>query len=189
MNTFKTKAEENRYKEAQERYVRNIAANCQYAITLQTNCKTYGRAKSTIEYDYHEIQGCLNKLRQQLNRLLTGNGHKRKKQYLPIFVAAIEGTLNTYDRHKTLHVHIAIGNTRLANTEATRKLLEEGVRQLWIRTRVGNDDVTLLNMREAQEQGWGGYQNKEAHKGNTAVIDYSNIQLPEHLRDDLGKQN
>jgi len=36
-------------------------------------------------------------------------------------------------------------------------------------------------MRQQHRQGWGGYMNKEAHKGNTGVIDYSNTQLPQHL--------
>jgi hypothetical protein len=180
-NTYKTKAEEAAYIEAQEKYVRSIVTHCQYAITLQTTCRTYGRARSTIEYDYHELQGCLTYLRQRLNRLLTGNGYKRKKGYLPVFVAAIEGTTNTYDRHKTLHVHIALGNTGLAKNEGTRRLLEEGVRQLWMQTKVGTEDVTLIDMIEAEEEGWGRYQNKEAYKGNAGVIDYSNIQIPKQL--------
>jgi hypothetical protein len=188
MNTFKTKAEENAYTEAQEGYVRSIAEYCQYAITLQTNLKTYGRARSTIEYHYDELLGSVSYLRQRLNRLLTGNGYRRNESYKPIFLAAIEGTQNHYDRYKTLHVHIALGNTGLPNTEATKRLIEDGVRAIWTCTKVGVDDVRLIEMDKTGRRGWGGYQNKEARKGNTGVIDYSNIQLPMHLRDRLGQQ-
>ena len=106
----------------------------------------------------------------------------------PIFIAAIEGTQNDYDRYKTLHVHIALGNTGFPNTETTKRLIEDGVRTIWTSTKVGVDDVRLIEMDKTGRQGWGGYQNKEARKGNTGVIDYSNIQLPMHLRDRLGQQ-
>ena len=162
MNTFKTKAEENAYTEAQEEYVRSIAEHCQYAITLQTNLKTYGRARRTIEYDYDELLGCVGYLRQRLNRLLTGNGFRRNESYKPIFIAAIEGTQNDYDRYKTLHVHIALGNTGFPNTETTKRLIEDGVRTIWTSTKVGVDDVRLIEMDKTGRQGWGGYQNKEA---------------------------
>jgi hypothetical protein len=44
----------------------------------------------------------------RFNRLLTGNGHRRNNDYLPVFITAIEGTQNTYDKNRTLH--IALGN-------------------------------------------------------------------------------
>lgn len=181
MNTFPTKHSEDAYTAAQERFVRQIAAHCQYAITLQTELKTYGRAQSTVQRYCDELVGSVTFFRNRLNRLLTGNGHRRNDNLKPIFVAAIEGTQNTYDRPNTLHAHISLGNTGIEATHATMALLEQGIRTIWLSTDVGIDDIVLVNMQHYDKQGWGGYSNKEAYKGNTGVIDYSNTQLPQYL--------
>lgn len=181
MNTFSTKHSRDAYTAAQERFVRKIAAHCQYAITLQTNLKTYGRAQSTVQRYCDELVGSVTYFRTRLNRLLTGNGHKRNHNLKPIFVASIEGTQNTHDRHRTLHAHIALGNTGIEATQTTMPLLEQGVRTIWLSTDVGIDDIVLVDMQHYDRQGWGGYLNKEAYEGNTGVIDYSNTQLPQYL--------
>jgi hypothetical protein len=74
-----------------------------------------------MEDRLYRTQGSLRQLR---NRLLTGNGYKRNNRYLPIFVAAIEGTTNSYDLNRTLHIHVALGNrahSKRTNTQADRR--------------------------------------------------------------------
>ena len=104
-----------------------------------------------------------------------------------MFVAAIEGTINDYDLNRTLHIHIALGNTGHTATEETRRLLEDGIRQIWTATAVGTADVRVDRLTKGTEHRWMDYIGKEAHTGstgNTGVIDYSNTQIPAHLLED-----
>ena len=98
--------------------------------------------------------------------MLTGNGWLRNEKYVPVFVAAIEGAKNTYDKNRTLHIHIALGNLPAA---ATQELLEDGIRQLWEATEVGTEDIKLDKLTKGTEQRWNEYIGKEAHKGNWEV--------------------
>ena len=45
-----------------------------YAITLQTNLRTYAVAPSTLQQRIELTQRATQRFRQMLNRLLTGNG-------------------------------------------------------------------------------------------------------------------
>jgi hypothetical protein len=140
-----------------------------------------------MEDRLYKAQASVRQLRNRLNRLLTGNGYKRNAAYLPVFVAAIEGTTNDYDLNRTLHIHIALGNTGHTANEDTRRLLEDGIRQIWTATEVGTADVRVDRLTEGTEHRWMDYIGKEAHTGrtgNTGVIDYSNTQIPAHLLDD-----
>jgi hypothetical protein len=137
-----------------------------------------------MEDRLYRAQASVRQLRNRLNRLLTGNGYKRNTAYLPVFVVAIEGTTNDYDLNRTLHIHVALGNTGHVANEETRRLLEDGIRQIWTQTGVGTADVKVDRLTKGTEQRWMDYIGKEAHtgsRGNTGVIDYSNTQIPAHL--------
>lgn len=175
------------YIAAQHDYLQRVAQHCDYAITLQTSLRTCGIKAKTMEDRLYKAQASVRQLRNRLNRLLTGNGYKRNAAYLPVFVAAIEGTTNDYDLNRTLHIHIALGNTGFEANEDTRRLLEDGIRQIWTETEVGTADVRVDRLTEGTEHRWMDYIGKEAHTGrtgNTGVIDYSNTQIPAHLLDD-----
>ena len=169
------------YAEAQTDYLNKFSSHCDYAITLQTTLHTYGTTQSTMEQRLYQVQASLRILRNKLNRLLTGNGYKRNEKYLPVFIAAIEGTTNIHSLNRTLHIHIALGNTGHEATEQTRSLLEDGIRQIWQTTQVGTKDVRVDRLAKGTETRWMSYIGKEASKGNTGVIDYSNTQIPNHL--------
>jgi hypothetical protein len=178
------------YIAAQHDYLQRVAKHCDYAITLQTSLRTCGIKARTMEDRLYKAQASVRQLRNRLNRLLTGNGYKRNAAYLPLFVAAIEGTTNDYDLNRTLHIHIALGNTGHTANEDTRRLLEDGIRQIWTQTEVGTADVRVDRLTEGTEQRWMDYIGKEAYvsktgsTGNIGVIDYSNTQIPAHLLDD-----
>jgi len=108
-------------------YLDRLVQHCDYALTLQTNLSTYGISATTAEKRLDATRNCLHKFRMGFNRLLTGNGHRYNNDYLHIFIAAIEGTQNTYDKNRTLHIHIALGNLP---TAATQELMEDGIRQI-----------------------------------------------------------
>lgn len=184
MNTSNTEHNKAAYAAAQKGYLQHIAQHCDYAVTLQTSFRTCGIKAKTMEDRLYRTQGSLRQLRNRLNRLLTGNGYKRNNRYLPIFVAAIEGTTNSYDLNRTLHIHVALGNTGHTANEQTRRLIEDGIRQIWAATDVGTTDVKVDRLTQGTEHRWMDYIGKEAHAGRTGnidVIDYSNTQIPEHL--------
>ncbi len=140
-----------------------------------------------MEDRLYKAQGSLRQLRNKLNRLLTGNGYKRNDRYLPVFVAAIEGTTNDYDLNRTLHIHIALGNTGHTATEATRRLLEDGIRQIWAATAVGTADVRVDRLTRGTEGRWMSYIGKEAQAsrtsstGNTGVSSTTATRRSQHI--------
>ena len=179
LHTAHSRAAVAAYAAAQHDYLQRVAKHCDYAITLQTSLRTCGIKARTMEDRLYKAQASLRQLRNKLNRLLTGNGHRRNNDYLPVFIAAIEGTQNTYDKNRTLHIHIALGNLP---TAATQELLEDGIRQIWAATEVGTTDIKLDRLTKGTEQRWNSYIGKEAHyKNNSEVIDYSNTQAPNKI--------
>ena len=91
MNNEQQNTHKKAYVAAQTDYLDKLAQHCDYALTLQTNLPTYGISAATMEKRLDATRNCLHKFRMRFNRLLTGNGHRRNNDYLPIFIAAIEG--------------------------------------------------------------------------------------------------
>lgn len=183
------KAQRQQYTEAERVWLAGLAEHCDYAITLQTNLRTYAVSPSTREARMQATREALRRFRIRLYRLLTGNGWTRNADYVPIFVASIEG-LN--DKDKTLHIHAAVGNIGHVATEETRELVEDACRQIWLKTdvcipavpnlltstllQVAKDDVVVRLMRDdagLTKQRWMGYMGKEAAKGNWSVMDWT----------------
>jgi hypothetical protein len=128
------------------------------------------------------VQAALAYFRPRLNRLLTGNGYRRKDHYLPVFIPAIEGRLNTYDRNRTLHVHAALGNVGHTVTDDSCSLLQLGITEIWTQTDIGTSDVRIVPIRQGTHQRWMDYTGKEAQdRQNIDVIDYSNAQIPQFI--------
>jgi hypothetical protein len=169
------------YLAAQSTYLQQIAAHCDYGITLQTRVYTCGANMQAMQYKLEAVEKGLYVFRHKLNRLLTGNGSVRKNNYLPVFVAAIEGTMNNYDLNRTLHIHAALGNTGHRANEDTRELLEDGIRQIWEAIDIGTDDVKVDLLTIGTEARWIEYICKEASKGNIEVINYKNTQAPSYI--------
>lgn len=191
------RTQQQQYTAAQKAWLERLAREHQwdYAITLQTNLRTYAVAASTLKQRIELTQRATQRFRQMLNRLLTGNGWRRKSAYTPHFLSSIEGI---GDKDKTLHIHASIGNVGHRATEATRQLLEEGIRQLWLKTNVyapitpnlstsptkpiAVDDVDVKLIVDEETRGisterWIGYTGKEAEtKRNWSVVDWTNSQ-------------
>ena len=159
-------------------YVADIAQHCAYALTLPTTLKTFGRSQQALLDDFERTRHSLHQLRVRSNRALTGNGWQRNPRYLPIFVPVIEGTVNTYDRNRTLHIHLAVGNLPERYTE---KDLLGIYRGCWLSTPCAADDVVLVPLRINEKAGWGHYLTKEERQGRTDSVDYYNTQIPEHI--------
>ena len=184
------------YRDAQQAWLDRLASEHQwdYAITLQTNLRTYAVAAATRQQRVQAVERATHRFKMRLNRLLTGNGWRRNAAYTPHFISSIEGV---GEREKTLHIHASVGNVGHKATEATRELLEEGVRQIWLATNVSvplipnlltspavnvanaNVKVVLIG-RDAQQghtaQRWLSYMTKETGKGRWDVVDWQNAQ-------------
>jgi len=93
-------------------------------------------------------------------------------------VPVIEGTVNTYDRNRTLHIHLAVGNLPERYTE---KDLLGIYRGCWLSNRCAADDVKIARLWSGQEDGWLNYFTKEEQQGRTDSVDYHNTQIPEHI--------
>jgi len=184
------------YRDAQQAWLDRLASEHQwdYAITLQTNLRTYAVAAATRQQRVQAVERATHRFKMRLNRLLTGNGWRRNAAYTPNFISSIEGV---GEREKTLHIHASVGNVGHKATEATRELLEEGVRQIWLATNVSvplipnlltspavnvasaNVKVVLIGRDAQQEhtaQRWLSYMTKEAGKGRWDVVDWQNAQ-------------
>ena len=164
--------------EAQQQFIQKLVGKCTHALTLQTNLSTHNINAQKLEQNISLAKGAMTALKPKFNRLLTGNGHRRKNHHVPIIVVSLEGTLNTYDRNRTLHFHIAFGN--FDNTRLDDEFLEK-LKSHWIGTGVGTEDIKLDPLIIGREQGWGSYITKEAYKGNEQCIDLTNTQVPNHL--------
>ena len=113
----------------------------------------------------------------KLNRLLSGNGWQRKAEYLPIVVTALEGSMNNYDKNKTLHFHVCIGN--VDEDRLTVDFFEKLVGH-WTATGVGTDDIKMHTLY-LSSSGFGEYSSKELWQGNADCIDFDLSQIPAHL--------
>jgi hypothetical protein len=123
------------YAQAQKVWLERLANEHKwdYAITLQTHLKTYAVSAATRQQRIEAVEKATHRFKMRLNRLLTGNGWRRNQAYTPHFLSSIEGVDS---KDNTLHIHASIGNVGHKTTEATRELLEQGIRQLWLKTNV-----------------------------------------------------
>lgn len=118
---------------------------------------------------------------RQFNRRLAfeacGNGAVRKPHlYHPLIITAIEGTLNTYDNNRTLHLHIALGNILTPTSRIqTEEQLKATIRSAWLATADGVDDIDIQQMTSDR---WITYLTKEFDYGNTECIDWQNCYIP-----------
>ena len=156
----------------------NFASLCSYGMTLQTTLKTTNISDQKMTRQISVANNVMGEFRKKLNWLFTGNGYKRNPKYLPILITSLEGTTNTYDRYKTLHFHIAVGNIdrKRIDVDFFEKLVT-----LWVATGIGTDDIKIHPLTHGREHGWGSYISKEAWKGNLDCIDLENTQIPKHL--------
>jgi hypothetical protein len=180
MNTAQQNARllELRTRLAEREYLAQIARHSTHALTLQTSLKTYNASPTALCRHVQQARTALHKFRLRFNRATTGNGWRRNPSYVPVFVPVLEGTMNTYDRARTLHFHCVLGNlpARLGD-----EALASVTRRCWLATEVGADDIVLVPLTPHRKQEWTDYMTKERDRGNVDCVDYYNAQLPAFL--------
>ena len=167
-----------RAQQAEQDFLADLAQYCSHALTLQTTLETHNVSTSLMEQYLDRARQSLHQLRMRSNRALTGNGWRRNPRYLPTFIPVVEGTINTYDRNRTLHIHLAVGNLPERYTEGDLLGIYRGC---LISTSCAADDVALIPLRINEKAGWGHYLTKEEQQGRTDSVDYYNTQIPEHI--------
>lgn len=167
-----------KFTQAHQNYILDLTKGCTHGLTLQTNLHTCNASINSMDKKVEAAHQAMRWFMPRLNRLLTGNGSRRNDKHLPIIITSLEGSLNTYDRNKSLHFHLAIGN--FDTNRLTPDFLERLI-ACWVGTGIGTNDIKLHTLRPTNCDGWGIYINKEAWKGNQNCIDLSNTQLPVDL--------
>jgi hypothetical protein len=117
--------------------------------------------------------------RNCFNRALYGRkAMKEPLRYQPLLIATLEGSLINTDRDLTLHYNFALGNLPQGLTDAE---FLYALRSCWIGRARQRDDIWYENVsgNAPRASGWLGYIMKEAEdRGNTAVWDFENTQIP-----------
>lgn len=155
----------------------NISAPlCDYAFTLQTPYRMYGRSKRQIKLYKQKTESSVYYFLMQFNRLMTGNGWRRKEKYKPIFLPFIEGSKKITDKNLTLHVHASVGNLpQIATVES----VAESVCLLWQKQEAGTSDTLVKIIEPGTESRWLSYTEKELKRyKDTNMFDFSNFQFP-----------
>jgi hypothetical protein len=158
-------------------YFEKYESYCTHAITLQTNLATHNVSATTMQRLYERAQRTTRQFNRRLANAAYGNGAIRKPmQYHPLIITIIEGTLNTYDKNRTLHTHIALGN--ILNSQSriqTESKLRMIIRDCWLATDCGVNDIDIQTY---SSNGWIGYITKEIGKGNYECVDWANTHIP-----------
>ena len=158
-------------------FLNTYAPSCTHALTLQMNLPTLNASERRMAMLHESAK---RNVRQFINRLAykaNGNGAKRKPNlYHPLFITVIEGTQNTYDRNRTLHAHIALGNILTAQSNIkTEEQLKQTITDAWLATDYGVDDIDIKLMHS---NGWIDYITKEMKNGNADCISWENTHIP-----------
>lgn len=155
------------------------AVDITHAAVLHTRYTTYGRSANGMQrivelakQDCRHFRNCFNK------RLFGKRASRKPLLYQPLILATLEGSLETTDRHLTLHYNLGIGGLPPAITDDELLL---ALRGSWVDQAGQRDDIFVRNITgdTARAVGWIGYSLKEAEtRRNYAVWDFENTQIP-----------
>ena len=122
--------------------------------------------------DCRHFRNCLN------SRLYGPKARRKPRQFQPLIIATLEGSLVTSNPHLTLHYNFSFGNfpSELSDDE-----LYIEIRDCWVNKAGQRDDICFKSIAGCTSAalGWIGYSLKEAQaRGNTEVWDFENTQIP-----------
>ena len=164
-------------KASTQQFLNAYAPFCSHAITLQMKLPTLNASAERMECLLERARSTTRQFNRRLAVAAYGNGATRKPNlYHPLIITAIEGTLNTYDKNKTLHAHIALGNILTPNSKIqTEDQLKTIIRNEWLATDDGVDDIDIQQMTSER---WMTYLTKEMNNGNMDCVDWQNCHIP-----------
>lgn len=164
-------------KETTRQFLNTYAPYCTHALTLQMRLPTLNATEKRMESLYELANRTVRQFNTRLAVAAYSNGAKRKSNlYHPLIITAIEGTLNTYDKNRTLHAHIALGNILTQSSKIkTEEQLRHTIKDSWLKTAVGENDIVIEAMHS---EGWINYITKEMHNGNMECVSWDNTHIP-----------
>lgn len=162
--------------QAQQHWIAGIAQHCTHQLTLHTNLSTHNKSAGAVERMTTQAHTALDYFIPRFNRAVTGNGWRRKPAYKPIIIPSLEGTLNTYDRNRTLHWHILIGNLPAV---CTTDILRNAAQTIWLKHEHASTNINCSELWDAT--GYSNYIHKEARRGNYDCVATQLLQAPQHI--------
>lgn len=170
---------------AAQNWMGQLAQHAQWAITLQTAINSDSKDQQQLERKRELARQALQFLLPRLNQKLTGNGWRRKDEYKPLFVAAIQTGLHgraTYSapaEYKTIHIHALLGNTQ---SKYDRRDIQRILGELWPLAEYGTADIDVRPLILGAKTGWGEYCAREWQtNGNLEPVDFTTAQVPPQI--------
>lgn len=148
-----------------------------HVAVAHTRYKTFERTDPEMTRIVEAAKRDCMHFRNCFNRDLYGRrAMKDPLRFQPLIIATLEGSLTTSDRNLTLHYNFSFGNLPNLSDATLIGLL----RSNWVSRAGQRDDIWIENVagNEQRAKGWIGYSMKEAQKGNLAVWDFENTQIP-----------
>jgi len=160
-----------------KQFLNRYAPYCTHALTLQMSLPTLNASEAKIDRLLEQASRTTRQFIKRFAYKAYGNGAKRKPNfYHPLIITAIEGTTNTYDRNRTLHAHIALGNILTTNSNIQNEAqLRQTINDTWLATQHGNKDIDIKTMNS---NGWITYITKEMNNGNMECVSWENTHIP-----------
>ena len=164
-------------KQTTTEFLNTYAPYCTHALTLQMRLPTLDANEKRMDKLFERATRTTRQFNRRIAFAAFGNGAKRKPNlYHPLIITAIEGKLNTYDKNRTLHAHIALGNIFTANSNIkTEAQLRQTIKDEWLKTTDGINNIDIQLMHSI---GWITYITKEMQNGNMECVDWQNCHIP-----------
>lgn len=160
-------------------FLKQHAPRITHTCVAHTRYETFERTDFGMQRIVEMAKLDCRHFRNCFNKALYGRRAARKPMlYQPLLIATLEGSLVNTDRNLTLHYNFAFGNLPGAMTDAE---LLYALCTSWVSQAGQRDDIYLENVtgNVARASGFLGYSMKEAEdRGNTAVWDFENTQIP-----------
>jgi hypothetical protein len=164
-------------KQTTTEFLNTFVPYCTHALTLQMCLPTLNASDERMDRLYERATRTTRQFVRRFAYEAFGNGITRKPNlYHPLIITAIEGTLNTYDKNRTLHAHIALGNVLTPQSKIkTEAQLRQTIKDEWLKTRDGINNIDIQLMHS---NGWITYITKEMQNGNMECVDWQNCHIP-----------
>lgn len=160
-------------------FLQKQAHRVTHIAVAHTRYKTFERTDAGMQQIVEMAKQDCRHFRNCLNNELYGRRARRKPlQFQPLLLSTLEGSLVNTDRNLTLHYNFAFGNLP---TELSTADFQSMFCECWVSKAGQRNDIWLdtVDGDIAKARAWLGYSMKEAQaRGNTAVWDFENTQIP-----------
>ena len=145
-------------------------------IVAHSHYRPYHQTTAAVQRMAQHLRKDMRHARNCFNKLLYGNGAKRKPLlYQPLLIATLEGTTVTTNPQLTLHYNLYLGNLPSTLTSQNIKVLWT---YCWVEKAQQSSDIFITQPRPNTQTQLLYYGTKEAQRGNIECWDFENTQIP-----------